>query len=206
MAVKETPPSVSLSLFTASRQIQFLAKLKQLRFSGELVLTDPTGQQWKFYLYLGSIMYATGGNHLVRRWQRNLTAYCPQIPAQSSVMQRELATIPATAFKTCWQYQLLCLWVAQQKITPEQAAKLIHSVVLEVLFDIAQAMRATYQIKPDNSLSTQLALVDIPEAIAEVEKLWQIWHNDPVADYSPNHAPIIKQPGLLKERTSAQVY
>lgn len=206
MAVKETPPCVSLSLFTASRQIQFLAKLKQLRFSGELILTDPTGQLWKFYLYLGSIMYATGGSHPVRRWQRNLAMYCPQIPAQNLVMQRDLATIPAIAFKTCWQYQLLCLWVAQQKITLEQAAKLINAVVAEVLFDIAQAMRATYQIKPDNSLSTPLPVVDIPQAIAEVEQLWQVWHSDPVANYSPNNAPIIKQPGLLKERTSAQAY
>jgi chemotaxis family two-component system response regulator PixG len=206
MAVKETLPFVPISLFTASKHIRFLENLKQLRFSGELVFTDRQGQQWSFYLYLGSIMYATGGTHLVRRWQRNLAAYCPQIAAHSSVWQSDLAIIPAAAFKTCWQYQLLCLWTARQKITPEQAAQMIHAVVVEVLFDIAQAMRATYQIKQDNSLSTQLPLIDVQQAIAEVEQLWQAWHKDPVAEYSPNSAPIIKQPAQLKECTSAQVY
>jgi len=206
IAVKETPPFLSLNLFTASKQIQFLETLKRLRFSGELVLTDPKGQEWSFYLYLGSIMYATGGIHPVRRWQRNLTAYCPQMSANSCALQSDLATIPPAASKTCWQYQLLCLWVAQQKITPEQAANLIRAVIIEVLFDIAQAMRATYQIKQDNSLSTQLALVDVQEAIAEAEKLWQVWQHDPVAEYSPNSAPVITQPEHLRERTSVQVY
>lgn len=42
MAVKETPPYVSLSLFTASKQIRFLENLKALHFSVELVLTDPS--------------------------------------------------------------------------------------------------------------------------------------------------------------------
>jgi chemotaxis family two-component system response regulator PixG len=128
------------------------------------------------------------------------------MPIHLWAQQSDLAMIPTEAFKTCWQYQLLNLWVAQQKITPEQVANLIRAVIIEVLFDIAQAMRATYYIKEDNTLSTQLALVDVHEAIAEVEQLWQVWHNDVVADYSPNNAPIIKQPENLRERTSVQIY
>lgn len=206
MTVKESPPFGAISLFTAAKQIRFLGSLKRLRFSGELVLTPLQGEAWSFYLSQGSIMYATGGTHLMRRWQRNLATQCPQVCNQNSVWQRDLARISATAFKTCWQYQLLCLWVQEQKITPEQAAQLTHAVVIEVLFDIAQARRANYQIKQNNSLATQLAVVDVDKAIAEVEKLWRIWHNEPVAEYSPNHAPIIKHPHYLKERTSAPVY
>jgi two-component system, chemotaxis family, response regulator PixG len=206
ITVKETSPFGSINLFTASKQIQFLKKMKDLRFSGELVFTAPKGEKWSFYLYLGSIIYATGGTHPVRRWQRHLAAYCPQMPAHNSAMQRDLEIMPTAAFNTCWQYQLLCLWVAQQKITAEQAAKIIRGVVVEVLFDIAQARHATFQIKPDNSLSTKLPLRDVQEAIAEVEGLWQAWSNDPVADYSPNSAPVIKQPEHLKECASAQVY
>lgn len=206
MVVKEIPPFGPINLFTASKQIEFIKKMKEVRFSGELVFTAPKGEKWSFYLYLGSIIYATGGTHPVRRWQRHLAAHCPQLPAHNSALQRDLEIIPTAAFNTCWQYQLLCLWVGQQKITAEQAAKIIRGVVVEVLFDIAQARRATSQIKPDNSLSTKLPLRDVQEAIAEVEELWQAWSNDPVADYSPNCAPVIKQPEHLQECTSAQVY
>jgi len=122
MTVKETPPFGPINLFTASKQIEFIKKMKELRFSGELVFTAPKGEKWSFYLYLGSIIYATGGTHPVRRWQRHLAAHCPQMPAHNSALQRDLEIIPTAAFNTCWQYQLLCLWVAQQKITAEQAA------------------------------------------------------------------------------------
>ncbi len=206
MTVQESPPFVPLNLFTASKQIQFLQNLKRLRFSGELVLTDPKGQQWSFYLYLGSIMYATGGSHPVRRWQRNLAAYSPQMLAQGSALQADLAQINAASSMTCWEYQLLCLWVAQQKITSEQATKIIQAVTIEVLFDVAQAMRATYQIKPNNSLSTQLDLIDVQQAIAVVYQLWQAWQNEQLANYSPNSAPVIKQPKYLQDHTSTQAY
>jgi chemotaxis family two-component system response regulator PixG len=201
MLLKETPPFVSISMFTASKQIQFLENLRRLRFSGQLVLTEPKGQQWSFYLYLGSIIYATGGTHPVRRWLRNLAAHCPQMPAHNSALQRDLAGIDAGAFNSCWEYQLLCLWVAQQKITREQAANMIGSVVTEVLFDVAQAMRATYEIKQDNELSTPLALIDVQEVIAEVQQLWQVWRDNQVADYSANGAPVIKEPEELRQRT-----
>ncbi len=206
MTVQESPPFVPLNLFTASKQIQFLQNLKRLRFSGELVLTDPKGQQWSFYLYLGSIMYATGGSHPVRRWQRNLAAYSPQMLAQGSALQADLAQINAASSMTCWEYQLLCLWLAQQKITSEQATKIIQAVTIEVLFDVAQAMRATYQIKPNNSLSTQLDLIDVQQAIAVVYQLWQAWQNEQLANYSPNSAPVIKQPKYLQDHTSTQAY
>lgn len=206
MTVQESPPFVPLNLFTASKQIQFLQNLKRLRFSGELVLTDPKGQQWSFYLYLGSIMYATGGTHPVRRWQRNLAAYSPQMLTHGSALQADLAQINAASSMTCWEYQLLCLWVAQQKITSEQATKIIQAVTIEVLFDVAQAMRATYQIKQNNSLSTQLDLIDVQQAIAVVYRLWQSWQNEQLANYSPNSAPVIKQPKYLQEHTSTQAY
>jgi chemotaxis family two-component system response regulator PixG len=204
MAVQETP-LVSISLVTALKSIRFLETLKRIRFSGQLVLTDPKGQQWSFYLYLGSIIYATGGTHPVRRWQRNLATHCPQIPAGHLTLQRELAQSEATV-TTCWEYQLLCLWVAQQKISPEQVAKTIRAIICEVLFDVVQAMRAIPQIKQDNSLPKPLVLIDVQQAIAEVNQLWQSWWNAKVAKYSPNMAVTIKQPEKLQKCTTAQVY
>ncbi len=205
MTVKETLPSAPLSLFTASKQIQFLATLKRIRFSGKVMLTGPEEQQWLFFLSQGRLMYATGGIHPVRRWQRNLAAYCPLMPSGRLATERDLAGVDTAALSTCWQYHLLCSWTAQQKITPQQAGQIIHAAIAEVLFDIAQARRATYQVQPDNSLSTQLALIDVEQAIAEVEELWHVWCTDRVANYSPDKAPVIKHAEQLRKHTSASV-
>lgn len=201
-----TSPPASLNLFTALKPIRFLENLKQLRFSGELVLTGSKGQQWSFYFFLGSIMYATGGIHPVRRWQRNLAAYCPKLPIHSSVLQHDLATIPAEDFKTCWEYQLLCLWVTQQKITPEQAAQIIRAVIIEVLFDVVQVMDVTHQIRQDSSLLTQLNLIDVQQVIVDVQQLWKGWLRAKVRGHSFDSAPTIKHPDELQKRTSERVY
>ncbi|HEY9610228.1 response regulator [Allocoleopsis sp.] len=206
MAVKELPASAPLSLFTASKQVQFLTTLKRIRFSGKLVLSEVAGQEWLLFLHLGRLMYATGGIHPVRRWQRNLAAYCSQMPTLRLAQEHELAGMDTTTVPLCWQYQLLSVWIQQHKITSEQASQIIHGAIAEVLFDVAQARRVTYQIQPDNSLPTPLALIDVDQAIAEVEGLWHVWHHDRVAGYSPNLVPIIKQPEQLHKQTSAPVY
>ncbi len=206
MTVKENPPVVSSKLSTALKPIRVLETLKPLRFSGQLAFTGSKEQQWVFYLYLGQIIYATGMTHPVRRWQRNLGIHCPQIDVHGSTWQRDLASIEAATLTTCWEYQLLCLWVAQQKITREQAAKTIRSVIAEVLFDVAQAMPLAYQTKSDNPFSMELVLIDVEQAIAEIQSLWQAWQNPLLVNYSPNKAPIIKQPEQLRKRRSADVY
>lgn len=204
--VQQAPPLASTSLFTAGKQMRFLETLKRLRFSGQLVFTSSKEEQWVFYLYLGHIVYATGGIHPVRRWQRNLEAHCPHLMTYRSTLQRDLASLKATDSTLCWEYQLLSAWVAQQKITSEQAASMVRSAIAEVLCDLVQAMRVIYQINQDNSLSAPLVLVDVQEAIAAVQEYSRIWRNPTIADYSPNAAPIIKRPEELRQRTSEAVY
>lgn len=206
MTAKQTPPVASISLFTAGKEIRFLETLKQLQFNGQLVFTSAQEEQWVFYVYQGYIIYATGGHHPVRRWQRNLAVHCPQIPAQGAAIQRDLGEIEARDFTICWDYQLLCLWVAQQKITPEQASKVVQSLVCEVLFSVALASRVVHQIKEDNSLSRPLVLIDAQEAIAQVQQIWQAWRNAKLGDHSPDKAPVIKEPEELRKRTSPQLY
>lgn len=203
-SVQQAPTLASVSLFTASKPVRFLTTLKRLRFSGQLVFTDSKEQQWLFYLYQGDIVYATGMIHPVRRWRRNLSAYCPQIAARSLGLPSDLAGMNTTTI--CWEYELLCGWVAQQNITREQAAQAIRAIVTEVLFDVAQVRRVAYQINPDKELSKPLVLIDMQEAIAEVQQLWQSWQDAQLTTYSPNSAPVIKQADELRKRTSSQLY
>ncbi len=91
---------------TNTDAISELTALKQARFSGQLLVKGPSGQEWIFFLFLGRILYATGGNHPVRRWQRNLLANCPKI-AFEQLKPPNISSSSATAFNITWEYQLL---------------------------------------------------------------------------------------------------
>ncbi|NET33124.1 MAG: response regulator [Cyanothece sp. SIO1E1] len=189
----------------ASEQAQFFSTWKQSHFSGQLVLTGNQGQAWIFYLYMGRILYATGGIHPVRRWRRQLAAHCPQVLLRNSWLRQELASAVATPALS-WEYQLLCKWVEEQLITRAQVGEIIRSIVIEVLFDLAQATQVTYKTKLNKECLTQLILLDVEQAVAAAQQLWKAWQAAKVADRSPNRAPIIKNPDQLQQCVPANLY
>lgn len=200
-----TLPFLARGNFKILEQARFFEALKQIRFNGQLVLTDSAQHCWLFYFYEGGIAYATGGIHPVRRWVRHLAAYCPQILTRTPELQRDLSGIDSVVFDNCWEHQLLSLWVAQQKIARNQVAQMIRAITTEVLFDISQRSNVTYQVQQDKPLSTQLVLIDTQLAIADVQTLWQVWKTAEVGDYSPNMVPVIKQPGQFRECTPQKI-
>jgi chemotaxis family two-component system response regulator PixG len=192
--------------FTASKQTELFETIKQIRFSGQLVLTGLMGQKWIFHLHLGHIVYATGGTHPVKRWHRNLSVQMPQIDSDPSAWQNELAALAVENFNICWQYQLLCSWVEQQKIAREQAVRTIWSTIVEILFDVTQAKGVTYELKQEQLLSAKLVLIDAQQAIAEADRQWQIWKGAKFDQYSLNKAPTVKNIDQLQQNTSAHIY
>ncbi len=192
--------------FTANQQSEFFESLKESRFSGQLVISDSQETTWVFYLYLGRLIYASGGVHPIRRWRRYLIAYCPQRLAQVQELQKLLINIAAEDSRIPWEYQLLCRWLDQEKITAEQASKIIKATIIEILFDITQAVQVSCKTIKDNLVSARLDLIDAEQAIGEAHKLYSAWQNAKVADRSPNMAPVIRQPEMLRQKTSPQVY
>lgn len=173
--------------------------LKQERFSGKLLIKDSLGQEWTFYLFLGRILYATGGKEPVRRWRRNLTLNCPSIDIQ----QLKLSTAAASI---SWEYQLLYSGVEQQQISREQVAKIIGAIAAEVLFDVIQAGEVTIDVKTENLSVPQLVLLDPEQVLAEVQQVWQNWQKANIIHLLPNRAPVIKQPEQLQQQVSPAVY
>jgi chemotaxis family two-component system response regulator PixG len=205
---ENTSNPIPFKEFTALTQTGFFENLKQPRFSGQLLLTGPKQTRWVFYLYLGRLVYATGGNHPVRRWRRNLFAYLPHIPSHMAAIQGDVDGLELDNRNNCWEYELLCFWVEQQKVTLEQAAKMIRQNIIEVLFDVTQAMQVSCELKPDKNLpfSTRLVLIDAEQVIIEAQKGWQAWQSAKIADRSPDMAPIITQPQELEQQTNPQIY
>ncbi len=192
--------------FSATQQKKLFESLKQIKFSGQIIITNSQDLVWVFYLYLGRIIYATGGGHPIRRWRRNLSAFCPQRIDHFNEIQSELATISAEECRVSWEYRLLSLWLDQEKIDREQADSLIKSTIIEVLFDITQAIEVFCEVVKDDLLSTRLSLIDAEQVIDECSKLWTAWQQAKIADRSPDLAPVIRQPEVLEQKTSPQVY
>lgn len=188
------------------RHVDFLKSLEQLRFTGQLVLTATPEQTWTFYLNQGRILYATGGVHAVRRWRRNLIAYCPRIPTYRLAWQIDLAKVEPNSLEFGWEYALLKLWVTQQRITQEQAEKFIRTAISEVLFDTMQSEDVTEKIQYRKPTTSSFPLIDIEAAVADAEKFYTIWQHAQLSAYSPNQAPVAKQPDQLRQLSSAQLY
>ncbi len=191
--------------FTPTKQIELFESLKESRFSGQLVISDAQDLTWLLYLYLGRIVYASGGVHPVRRWRRHVVAYCPERLSHVEDIQLALANIAQEESRISWEYQLLSVWIDQNNITRDQATKVIRATVVEILFDITQAVDVTYESLKDNLLSTRLILIDAEQVIKEANKLYSAWQDAKIADRSPDMAPTIRQPEALRKKTSAQV-
>jgi two-component system, chemotaxis family, response regulator PixG len=192
--------------FSTSRQIELFETLKQLRFSGQLILSSLQGQTWVMHLYKGLIVYGTGGEHPVKRWERNLSLYAPQALAASSAPDSALVVATEEGSSVCWQYQLLGSWVEQQKISREQEAKVIWSMIVEILFDITQAGQVTYELKPSSLSLKKRVLIDPAQAVGEASRLWQAWQEAKIADFSPNSVPIIKRSAELQQTVPASTF
>ena len=197
---------IHIQQFTATKQIEFFDSLKESRFSGQLIICDTQDHTWVMYLYLGRIVYASGGVHPVRRWRRHVVGSCPERLSDPEELQLALANTAPEESPISWEYQLLSTWIDRNQISRQQAIEVIRATIVEVLFDITQAMEVNCETIPDNLLTTRLILIDAEQLIKEAHQLDRAWQEAKVADRSPNLAPIICQPQVLKSKTSARVY
>ncbi|MBD2015648.1 response regulator [Microcoleus sp. FACHB-53] len=193
--------------FKQSKKAQVIETFQKVQFSGQMIWVSPNNEKrWTLYFCQGRIMYATGGTHPVRRWARNIAAYCPQIQVDFTELQHELLKLNLDSFISSWEYQLFGLWLKQKKITEAQVEQVIQSVLEEVIFDLSQEDGLTHQINEYPCTSQPLAVIDEKQVIADVQQLWQAFWNAQIVGYSLNKAPIIKQHQPLQDCTSERVY
>lgn len=207
----DTPNTLSKE-FSVSVQTELFTNLKQVKFSGQLILTNARGSKWTVYLNSGHVFYANGGIHAVKRWYRNLTVFLPEHISDIAKWETE-ATQPTQADKVsiddgnrCWQYQLLCSWVQQKKITREQATKIVWSTLVESWFDATQSQQTNYELKQLPSSSKGIILLDGNRVVAEVERQRLAWQKAQVDNLNLNQAPVISQVDQMQQSTSARVF
>ncbi|MGL4884527.1 MAG: response regulator [Waterburya sp.] len=195
--------------FSVSVQTELFTNLKQVKFSGQLILTNPRGNKWTVYLHSGHVFYANGGIHAVKRWYRNLTAFLPEQISDLANWETEANAgdeISLEDGNRCWQYQLLCSWVQQKKITREQATKIVWSTLIETWFDATQSQQTNYELKQLPSSSKGIILLDGNRIITEVERRRIAWQKAQVDNLNLNQAPVISQLEQMQQSTSATVF
>ena len=193
--------------FTESKQKKLFTSLQSAQISGQLTFSDPIREnKWHIYLYLGNIIYATGGVHPIRRWQRNLITNLPQIPFQLTLLQQELTEIEADLSNNIWEYEQLSSWAKQQTITPTQAKNAVLFALTEIFFDLTQARQVICHLDQNDIYSPTIESIEPQEVINITQQTWQTWEETQIADRYPDLAPIILQPQDLQEKTSVSAY
>lgn len=193
--------------FTAPKQLRLFTSLQESQISGQLTFTDPIqGNEWHLYLYLGGIIYGTGGIHPIRRWQRNLITNLPQIPFQLSNLQEELTAREADLNNNIWEYEQLSHWIEQQIITPQQGRNAVLFTLGEIFFDLTQARQVICRLNQNNLLAPEVEPIEPEEIINLTQQTWRTWEETQIVDRKPDLAPVILQPKELQEKTSISAY
>ncbi|MBL1210660.1 response regulator [Geminocystis sp. GBBB08] len=200
--------SVPIKGFVASKQTYLFNTLKKHQFSGEVRLVDPGKAEWRFYLYMGRLVYATGGEHSVRRWRRNLAAYLPSIATDTDYLEEQIQSISPDNIKFCWEYELLRRWLLNKRAERESVIRMLNSILTEIFFDLNQTTEITFHLNTEVNvpISEQIFLLDANQVIVPSWQQWQTWMNLRLGDRSPNKAPVIRSPEMLQTRISPKTY
>jgi chemotaxis family two-component system response regulator PixG len=202
-----TEERVLIREFTAARQVSFFAEFKQNYFSGQIEIRDSQGREYTFFMYLGRIIYATGGVHQVRRWKRYINQYCPNIATDNETLAAILSKFKSTENPSLsWEYLLLALWLKQEKISREQLLRIIHYIICEIIFDLSQIGEITYLAKSETLVVNPAVIIDANQVIAGAWKMWLSWQSAKLRECSPNAVPILKKPEQLKSQLSPGNY
>lgn len=181
---------------------QTLQSLQGKKFTGRIDIKAINGTKWRLYFCLSRLIWADGGYHPYRAWERLLTKYCPHLDNQ-------LIDINKAKEFECWNYYLIVSLLQRFLITKEQALLLIEEKIKKILFDIYQAesqeklkfdLIAVEDNFPEESgLKFSITLLKIETVLAAVESQWQPWKKTGLSRWNPNFAPIIKNPVLLQQ-------
>lgn len=180
---------------------------KQKKFTGKLEIKTSFNNSWIFYLYTGKVVWGEGGCHPHRSWQRLLTKYCTQLEChnfQASVGDRNNGG----------NYYILTVLLQRKLLTKEQVIEIIKNTVIEILFDLLQieTQQSLTLSWEDNSswfnsdLQKFNILIDLETEFQLAQQEWLLWQKEGLTAYSPNLAPVVKEPEKLREAVPVTAY
>ncbi len=172
-------------------------------YSGLLSFKAPQTPPWYLVFQLGRLIWATGGEHRVRRWHRLLGADLHGVATQALAMP----SIAKGGEDPIWEYKVLWELVQNQGLDRGGAGTIARSALLEVLFDIAQAPKAISVTEvPGPLIESPIKWMAVSELLEPWQQSWEEWRQAGLADYSLNWAPVLNEGEQLQTLVSPQTY
>ncbi len=171
-----------------TRLTEELNNLSKNGSNGVLILYNHT-VVWNLYFNDGKLVYATGGMHPVRRWNRAIKQHCPnwQWSVESPVLSENQS----------WECHLLAQGISQRQLSAIQTKLVIRSIVQECFFEISN-----YRDLKNNWTPTQKDVFHLPQLIAlssweilsvftKATNTHQKWQAAGLDHLSPSLAPVL---------------
>lgn len=175
----------------------------RLQFNGKLEIQSSIGNKFCFYYRLGRIVWATVTQHPFRRWRRQMSQYCPQVNLDTIRLNAQDIAVEH------WEYQILETLCKQKIINRQQVISIVDSTIAEVLFDLAQQVNCdtvVCQRNQDVILEAPMTLSSTDTSLKLMYQSWHSWAEAGLANFSPDLAPIVRQPEQLQHLVSPAVY
>lgn len=206
-----------------------ISSSSQQQFTGRLTLDTPQQEQWQFYFGMGRLLWASGGEHLRRRWRRQLALACKQDNLTKSYYTE--GHLREGDHYECWDFHLLLVLHKRKILTAEQVKTTMAGVVSEILFDLNQqgaglcTSKEVYPNEPNYAgkqvftrewetgirPSKQMVIppswgVETDAYLQGAKQRWQQWREAGLTNVSPNQAPLLLRLNELKQKISPGVY
>ena len=189
-----------------------LNNLKKQSFTGIAHIktkVDEPRIHWNIYFNEGKLIWADGGVHSQKSWQRHLSKYCSKVDLkQINFRDRQKYRCP--------EYYSLGILLQRGMATPESVTQLVTSKVVETLFDIFQQEKSTpLEMKPEQlSLAAMvgetngysLINIELESGFKQMQQQWSAWVKSGFATVFPDRAPKIKSKEQLKQSVPPVVY
>lgn len=180
-----------------------LEEISQQRATGKLIISKGDERQWHLYFLKGCLLYATGGQHRIRRWERALMLCCPDFIVEPHLI--------STA--NLWEYQLLSQAVTQAHLSLNQAKAVIQSIAKEVFFTMVRHSDLTIRWLPSLRESSYKKTINLPLSLEEIKhtfqqaiKLYEQWQEMGLDYICPDQAPILKNTENLQKQISYNTF
>lgn len=175
----------------------------RLQYNGKLDIRSTKGHYWSFYYRLGRIVWATSAQHPGRRWRRNMVKYCPQVDTNNIVLRQQDVAIQH------WDYLLLEALHKKEKISRDQVINVVENTISEILFDLAQQAHFGYvecERHQQVILDAPMSLSSTDVSMRTMRESWHDWLETGLANFSPNSAPVLRQPDTLEQMVPPATY
>ena len=160
---------------------------------------------WNIYFYLGRLVYATGGNHRVRRLVRALRQHSENVNIQD-LLDAADHSIDA------WEISVIEYAIQSQQITTDQARSIIQTSIHEVFYSLSDQKKTKVIWNPLESLSFKpivaLSAIQTLDNVAASQLRWQqagLSHvQNMIQGFSFELAPYIANPDQLDVMLKAE--